>query len=331
MRGGYKSAFYGMLPLRGGAEPSGKRQRTQPTRFSFAVKTFASPTAYLLLITDSHTGVTYHWTFDDPDDPTLKLMVMESREADQPLLIVHVRYEPESAVVQVREMQPDECSAQTCEKLYLTSSYEMYQPQKYTLMQSHVDHVLNEANTRLRAVCPTLSIQLRNLLEQSGTITAYSPTNNYLTACIYNAGDCVASIQFIVQGDTVAILSKTRSDLEGRGLNQVLRAVVMLLAPHIQVNGKQVRFIESQAQNWKSAYLLLSRYDCVVDDAFRKYLAKLQRQGADVSITPELVQAYYRASEDDYGYIEVEIPLTPANLAKAQGELEKMRVKCSDM
>jgi proline iminopeptidase len=299
---------------------------TKLERFEFNVKTFASPTNYLLIIADHQTGRIHRWSFDE-DDPRVVLELIETEEDEEendvPVITVDVRYIPETQELEVKKI--DNCTIETCEKIYLGYS-DLFDPQQYTL--GNVKNVLDNVNARLHGVCPNLNIQLRNLQQHTGIITTYSPSTNYLTLCMYLAADCVASVQIMLRDTGGVFLSKTREDLEKRGINQLLRAVAILLAPHIYFEGKPLKNIDSLAANWKSAYVLLSKYECETDDMFTSYINELKKRNADVSITPEFIKKYYYKNQDEENFIEVRVPITQSNLTIANAEVEKMRINC---
>lgn len=319
------NAVFGTISQHGGTQSIGKNE-VKLKRFEFKIKTFSSPTTYLLLINDTETGFMHYWFFGE-EEPTVMLRIMETEEDEEPILIVNVRYIPDTHELQIQEM--DSCTSELCENFYLDSVYTLYEPPDYTLR--NVNEVLDDVNARLRAICPNLSIHLRNLEQHTGVSSVYDPAKNYITICLYHLGDCVASIQFGLAEGWGSFISKTRTDLEGRGFNQLLRAVVIMLAPHIYFKGEPITFINSIALNWKSAYVLLSRYDCEIDDFFKAYIRKLQKKNIDVSITPDFIKSYYYENQEEPRQIEVGIPITPSNLAKAKMEMEKMRINCSEM
>jgi hypothetical protein len=213
---------------------------------------------------------------------------------------------------------------------------------------------IQELNAKLQIRCPTLELRLDYLINQPGILTAYytpKELTNQLTLCLYNQGNCIASIMCELTSssgdpqsfpDAFEILSATNLSMENRKFNKLLRAAVIIISNLITINDtdNNINYIISKAINPASAWLLINYYNAeIVDPLFLDYidqekyqekliLQSLKRQKTSMSsyetdepkerVSKKIIQNYL---DIDRTYkIETRIQLNDENVLKATRE-----------
>lgn len=111
---------------------------------------------------------------------------------------------------------------------------------------------LNELNRMLQSKCPSLEVRLNYFINQPGILSTFY-TENLLTLCLYNQGNCIASIMCKLENyplfgmtdedfererpipNSFEISSETNISVQGRKFNKLLRAVLIIISNQITV------------------------------------------------------------------------------------------------
>jgi hypothetical protein len=210
-------------------------------------------------------------------------------------------------------------------------------------------------------------------------VASFYHNKPYLTLCLYHDADCVSSVQLQfsvpiypdqttavddwiyefdtrapapgdadatdaptrrVAGQSFEINSETMAAYQGNRYNKLLRAVTLLLAPSIQINGRRLDTLISRPVNPISAYTLISAYRFTFghpDDATQ--LARFEhdrRQNvASFDLRDPVVKAFFDhlvnprerhwvgpdGKKRFKNVLKLVIALTPENLHIANGEI----------
>jgi len=138
----------------------------------------------------------------------------------------------------------------------------------YDIDISHTKQLLNKFKTELIKKCPDFDLKFDKMQNMTGTIYSINKEPNIPILCLYHNNSCISSIQieydrsFSNDSETgIEISSYTSDAYMNRGFNKLLRAIIILLAPFIKINGKNVTFVSSSALSPVSAWLLLKYYN----------------------------------------------------------------------
>jgi hypothetical protein len=168
-------------------------------------------------------------------------------------------------------------------------------------------HKLEELNAKLCKDNLHLEFDLKYNL--SGNVSTLYEFDLSTLCLYYNKTNCVSSIQieFSETKDYFSINSYTHDNFQRRKYNSLLRAAILILSPYLTCNGRPYRQIHSLAIDVISAYSLNKAYDITCAE----YQAEFD----------ELKEKPYEDFKMFWGSdrtAKIVIPLSPANLAKAE-------------
>ena len=126
---------------------------------------------------------------------------------------------------------------------------------------SNVPKVLTELNNILHKNCPNLELRVGMLTELPGELYVYSPkAKGSVLICLYYNGNCIASIQLVINDGYLELRSFTNKTYSGKKYNSLLRYVMVIVVPSIQLHGMPVTKVHSSATNPISAHFLMKHF-----------------------------------------------------------------------
>lgn len=184
---------------------------------------------------------------------------------------------------------------------------------------TQANNKINELNKKLK--CDKYKLQLNYIfdMDDSTEVNAYSFDGSTLLLCIYNESKCVSSlvIQYTEKDSDIIYHSKTKPEFEGRKMNKLLRAVIILLSLHIYPKAKG---LVSSAYNPISAYLMIHHFKAV----------PIYEDKNTVFETFDDIKT--RIEQSDTGGITTRVILNDENIRNANAVFEKIikdEFKCS--
>ena len=202
----------------------------------------------------------------------------------------------------------------------------------YNINKDNTITALNELNKILRKTCPNLELKFDYLINQPGILSVLH-MYNLLTLCLYNQGNCIASVVCMIKPHEnnfwIVIGSQTNPSMQGKNFNKLLRAAIINIANLVTVNGKNIQGIFSEAENPISALLLLKYFNAnVLNDDYLNEKVNKEFQGNKRSlITHDFIKEYM----EEYGDIQLFIELNAINIAKAKEVFETTTINCNDI
>jgi hypothetical protein len=133
--------------------------------------------------------------------------------------------------------------------------------------------------------------------------------------CLYSNTDCVSSIGITYTADnTIEINSETVSEFQNKKYNTLLRAVIIMISPHIICNSYNIEIITSTAISPISAWLLIKNYDVILGKKFMKYYNDMK----DIKDMKDIINTYIDNKGKKWrNSIKIQLILSDANIQKA--------------
>lgn len=166
----------------------------------------------------------------------------------------------------------------------------MFIQNKPIIIPEEIQSEITRINNLIRCINCRISFDYGyNSLGGDAMLNSYSASPCDLLLCLFHNDICISSIEIILNSFThVSINSFTNPDFEGAGINQLLRAVAVLIAPKISPT---IEFLESSALNPVSARILINKLNGYEEVS-----------GLDLSIRPvpfETIQKYISSKLHD--------------------------------
>ena len=184
---------------------------------------------------------------------------------------------------------------------------------------TQANNKINELNKKLS--CDKYKLQLNYVFDMdvSTEVNAFSFDGSTLLLCIYNESKCVSSlvIKYIEKDSDIYIDSKTKQEFEGKKLNKLLRAVIILLSLKIFPHSKG---LVSSAINPISAYTMIQHFKAV----------PIEEDENEVFNSYSQIEAYMKQPRK--GGITTRVILNDENIRNANAVFEKIikdEFKCS--
>ena len=173
--------------------------------------------------------------------------------------------------------------------------------------------VLDNLDRKIKNKCPELSLKLDYRYKLTGEISSFYRNLQGLLLCLYYKGDCISSISLTYDGEeTMYIDSYTKTQMEGKKYNKLLRCIVIIICSTLFCNGKKIINITSIAANPISAWLLISNFVTEVNNI--DYQRLLNEKNTNVLSKEDIFDLYQ--SHRDLEII-IKIPLDKININKA--------------
>lgn len=127
---------------------------------------------------------------------------------------------------------------------------------------TNAKYELNNLNELWKCSNYTLKLDYVFEMENDTEINARESSSTTLLLCIYNESKCVSSlvIKYDSQSNDIMIESKTKNEFEGKSMNKLLRAVIILLSKHLFPSAVG---IVSTAINATSAYIMIKHFNAI--------------------------------------------------------------------
>jgi hypothetical protein len=151
-------------------------------------------------------------------------------------------------------------------KLKKIPNFEYIRPDCVNIVKLHnARDVLLKLNQFLNCINYKISINYIFQLEEDTEINAYEFEIENLLLCIFHNNICVSSlvIHYNNNEKQISIDSKTNDEYEGKKLNKLLRAIVIIISKRLYSDAK---YIVSNAINPTSAYLMIKYFNAIPFD-----------------------------------------------------------------
>ena len=184
-----------------------------------------------------------------------------------------------------------------------------------------------ELNVELSKKCPQLKMKLAPFYEYAEPMYRYGEHAHVCLGCGFYENiilalckdiECISTIELLIEPNrTIRINSKTDNKQEGKKYNKLLRTVLSIVAPEIEV----IDNIRSIATNPVSAWLLIKYSNAIIEPGhpFEKYLKDNDKTIENVD--KEMINRYY---ENNGGPINLIVPITAENALKSKNDFEKI-------
>ena len=182
---------------------------------------------------------------------------------------------------------------------------------------SNVPKVLTELNQILHKNCPNLNLRVGMLTDLPGELYVYSPkAKGSVLICLYYNRNCIASIQLVINDGYVELRSFTNETYAGKKYNSLLRYVMVVVVPSINLRGTPVTKVHSSATNPISAHFLMKHFHSfpIMDEDnnadFVYFIEKVYKTKRESNDMHKVVDAFYQKYAGSNLSIDFEIPLT---------------------
>ena len=207
--------------------------------------------------------------------------------------------------------------------------------------KEEIKPILNDLNRQIQIKCPELFIDLDYYYKLPGRLYTYGEHTNtdmtlkkihdydnfdyykkkVLILCLYYRGDCISSITLNYQGEeTMDIDSYTKTQMERKKYNKLLRCIVIIICSQLSCNGKKIEYIKSSAVNPISAWLLINNFETELDS--KRYEELLKEKKEYNELTFQDISNLYQTVPNLM--LSIDIQLNPTNVNKAYQLIETL-------
>ena len=170
-----------------------------------------------------------------------------------------------------------------------------------------------------RNLCPgyTLSLQYPFEIQEGYEVSSfgYIFPSWTLLLCIYNENNCVSSLSIKEVENLIWIDSKTNEMYQGRKMNKILRAVLIIIANDLY---PQAEGVCSVAVNYISC-LAMKKFNAFFADENNEYIDELNEE-----VEEEEIKKYLRENKT----ITCVVELSEENIVNAQNIFDSTRMSC---
>jgi hypothetical protein len=161
-------------------------------------------------------------------------------------------------------------------KLKKIPNFEYIRPDCVNIVKlHHAREILLKLNKFLNCINYKISINYIFQLKEDTEINAYEFEIENLLLCIFHNDVCVSSlvIRYNNIEKEISIDSKTNDEYEGKKLNKLLRAIVIIISKRLYSDAK---YMVSNAINPTSAYLMIKYFNAIPFDHNNNIINKFE-------------------------------------------------------